>query len=403
MERELQRTIESLDVVAAARVHLVMPEETLFVTEPREAKASVVLKLRGGRPPGGAEITSITHLVASAVDGLDPRRVSVIDAEGVLLSNGSEDEEQTVLSTRQMERKSEVERSLENKVVHLLEPVVGKGRVRARADVDLDFQQVSTTEEIYDPTATAVRTEQKSKQKSSLGNVAGPAGTASNLPTGEGGAAYGPGGIEESSDVTTSFEINRTVRNVVAPAGGVRRLSLAVVVDHAVNTGTGEDGETIRQTTPRSEEEMTKITELVKAGCGFDDARGDTLTVQNIPFEALEFEATEATPLADPSKRHFWLQLVKWPSVVLTALLIFFLAVRPALKSLRQAVTVAAQPATGMPALTGPLTTKQLEEGLAPPRPSETLRRRLIALAAEEPEGIAQVTKAWISEGRPST
>lgn len=211
-------------------------------------------------------------------------------------------------------------------------------------------------------------------------------GTPSNIPTGSPVATAGPGDADESSDSTINYEIPKTVATITEPVGGVKRLSVAVVLDNAVRPS-AQSGSDAPQSVPRSDEEMKKLTELVRAAIGFDEKRGDALTVANLAFDSGPIEEQKRA-LSTAERTEFWYRVGKYPSLVVGALLAFLFVVRPILRSIRTALSPR-EPAVRVeaPALAD-----------APDTPALTLRRRLIEISASEPEGAAQVVRGWLRE-----
>ncbi len=398
LERELARTIQSLDVVDSARVHLALPPETVFAGERREPSASVVLKLKSGRSLSPNQVAAVAHLVASGVEGLDPSRVSVIDGHGRMLSDGGGPEEVETLSSAQLEAKRGLETSLEARLLSILEPVVGAGRVRARATVELSLARVQKVEESYDPDSAVVRSELKTRTRRGSSGPGGVPGTASNLP-GEPPPAVSPAaGAEESQSSTTNFEISKTVATIAQPPGGVARQSVAVVVDNAVQESPGADGKVERRSVPRSEEEMRKISDLVRAAAGIVEERGDTLIVENIPFET---PAGGPASEEGPGSADWWgpvLQIARYAVLPLAVLLIALLIVRPALSALRG---LRAEPAAGAGLPTVAELQARLARGelVAGGGPSGDLRQRLLEAARDNPEAAALVVRGWLGSG----
>jgi flagellar M-ring protein FliF len=398
LERELARTIQGLDVVESARVHLALPPPTVFADERSEASASVVVRLKARRALSGNQVRAISHLVASGVDGLDPGRVSVIDGEGRMLSEGAGSEATEALSASQIESKRALETSLETTLVSILEPVVGAGRVRARANVELDMSRVQRVEEKYDPDVAVVRSEQKSRTRRQSGAGGGIPGTASNLPGGTPVAAAGASGADESQSSTTNFEINKTVATIAEPVGKLSRQSVAVVVDNAVVETPGADGKAERKSTPRTEAEMRKITDLVRAAAGVNETRGDVLIVENIPFDESAGHAAELR-MESADRWSLLIQIARYAALPLAVLLVVLLAIRPAisaLRGMRQQIG-----AGGMPP-----TIAELQASLgagAPPGAgaiSGELRRKLIEAAGQHPEAAALVVRGWLGARR---
>lgn len=394
LERELGRTIEGLAAVSKARVHLVLPERALFADEGREAKGSVVVRLFRGRELRADETLAIAHLVSSAVRGLSPERVSVVDADGRMLRDGQGDDSVQTLTSRQLEVKSSFERDLQTRLVALLTPIVGDGKVRARVDATLDFQTVQRVEERYDADGAVIRSEKRGKQTRRSGSapVGGPPGSTANLPEGTDVAEDRRQDTDESTDSTINYEIPKTVATITEPVGDVKRLSVAVVVDNAARAASAEaGGDAAAKTAARSDEEMKKLTELARAAVGFDESRGDVLTVANLPFDTGPIEEQKQA-LGSAERREFWFGIAKWPSLVIGALLFFLLVLRPLARWTSSVVAPA-------PALAPPATaTATLEAGTE--APALALRRRLAEISAGEPEGAAEVVRTWLRDRR---
>ena len=328
LEGELERTIQTLGEIEAARVHLVLPQESLFTEQEREAKASVVIKLRGGRLGDDAQ-EAITHLVASAVDNLKPENVTLINADGgiPILARGG--------STSRPGYWGEFEVALAHKVVATLEPIVGPGKARANVTVEYDLATSDSTSEIYDPNGAVVLTSQISEERVGETDAEGAPGTASNVPGKQATPApkTPPPADSESQGTHTeskTFAASRTVRHTVQPAGTLKRIAAAVLVDDVTDTkdDNGQKVETRRKRTP---EEMKQIQDLVAAAIGVDVTRGDKVAVENLSFQALPLE-----PLAPPTLTERvvpivdkWINVIRYGALFLLFLLIYMLVLRP--------------------------------------------------------------------------
>jgi flagellar M-ring protein FliF len=258
----------------------------------------------------------------------------------------------------------------------------------------VNMTRVQKVQETYDPNGAVVRSEQKSKARGAQSAGGGAPGTASNLPgqpaVASGGAASG----DESQSSTTNFEINKTVATITEPVGGLRRQSIAVVVDNSPPRRGAEDGAAPATVAPRSDEEMRKITDLVRAAAGIDEERGDILIVQNIPFEEM---APETGAGGGDGRWLLWLQVARYAMLPLAVLLVWFLAIRPGIAALRAPrAAVPASPA-------GPPTIAQMQAQLAQVGAGDDagagLRRRLIEAARQEPQAAAVVLRGWLDEG----
>lgn len=389
MEDELSRTIEALEEVKSARVHLVLPGERVFVDQTDQSKASITLSLAGGSRLPNEKVQAIVRIVAGAVKGLSAENVSVVDTAGHVLWEGG-GEPGAMMSARQMEAKAATEGDYNTKVSSVLSPILGNGRFTVRTSADLDFKKVTARETTFDPNSGVLISEKKTKEKSDSGtDAAGVPGTASNLPGAAGGAPGGSSESQERSDQQSNFEYSRVERAVEEQVGDVRRLSVAVVVDQIWpdTPAAGADAVAPAQPKERTPEEMQKIESLVKAAINFDPQRGDVVTIQQIPFQ--REPVTELGERFDPRE---WLPLIKYPALILLLLLVFFLFYRPMVATLRQATTrPSASAATAEARLEAPLQ-------LGPPSRLELTRQRLTQLAAEEPEGMAQTVRVWLHE-----
>lgn len=289
LEGELARTITSIDAVQSARVHLVLPQRELFSHNSQAASASVSLRTRGGVTLTREQIASIQHLVASSVPQLQAAQVAIIDEQGNLLARPAGADG---ASANQDDMRIAFEQAQARKIEELLSQTLGYGKVRAQVSADLDLDKITTSSEIYDPDSQVVRSTQSTAEETS-NNEGGPEGVsiANNLPATT-SQPQGAGALNKTShsEETVNYEINKTVRNQVREQGQVKRLSVAVVVDGTWVPGAKEgDAATYQARTP---EEMEKIKSLVRSAVNFDETRGDTLEVANLPFAQ-----------SDPSKK----------------------------------------------------------------------------------------------------
>ncbi len=283
LEGELARTIQTIDRVAAARVHLVLPRRELFSRDKPEPSASIILKLRGGSRLGAPQVQAIQHLISSAVPDLQPSRVSIVDGKGNLLSRG-EDEGATGGAGRLADLQLAYENRLKHQIEGLVEQSVGPGKVRVQVSAVMNFDRVTTNSEAYDPESQVARSTQ-TVEESASSNEASADGTVTvgnNLPTANNDAGAGDSSASQSERIeeTVNYEISRTVQTRVQESGTVNRLSVAVLVDGAYETA--EDGTATYK--PRSDEELTQIGALVRSSIGFDEARGDVVEVISMQF-----------------------------------------------------------------------------------------------------------------------
>jgi flagellar M-ring protein FliF len=295
LEGELSRTIRSLDRVQDARVHLVMPERPLFARDKAEATASIVLKVRGALE--AQQVRAIRHLVATAVNGLRPERVSIVDERGQLLADGAGNDANGG-DVSADERQVAFEKRLRSQVETIVSSVVGPNHARVQVAADFDFNRVTQTSDKYDPEGRVVRSSQTREETSASGEDRGNQVTVGNEIPGGGqrqapaDANAAPRDENRKSEEIVNYEISKTTKTEVIEGGRVNRISVAVLVDGTY--GKNDKGESTYQ--PRSKEEIDQIAALVRSAIGFSQKRGDQVEVVN-----LRFAETPAAPITEPS------------------------------------------------------------------------------------------------------
>jgi flagellar M-ring protein FliF len=295
LETELVRTIATLRPVRDARVHLAIPKPSAFTRQREVASASVVLDLRSGAMLERTQVDAIVHLVASSIPDLAPERVTVVDQSGRMLTI-SDPNSEAALNAAQFERVRKLETSFNQRIRELLEPLTGPGRINAEVAVDMDFSVVEEARETFANDPTKIRSEQVSQNTvSKADGPQGVPGATSNTPPGPAAAAApNPDApVETASSATRNFELDRTLQHTRQPAGRVRRITAAVLVDHVPRAGA--NGKTVM--TPLDAATLTRIEALVKEAVGFDGARGDSVSVMNAPFVREDPAAAEDVPL----------------------------------------------------------------------------------------------------------
>ena len=326
LEGELSRTMSEFPAVESARVHLVIPNRSLFIEEQQKPSASVLLKLKSGKGMDPKDVQAIVNLVTMAVEGLDKSRVSIADNNGKVLYQPDEEGSLNGLTRTQFDHKVVTQQNLERRIEELLTPVVGAGRVIARVNADLDFSQKTVRKEIYDPEKTVVRSEMRSEE-STQGRASLEGGVPDPNFRGD-----GPGGTVSNQQATrenrtTNFEINKEEHSIVGTVGNIDRMTVAVIVDGTYEKGA--DGAMVFK--PRTDDELKRIRQLVSNAVGLDSARGDTIEVSNIAFGTMEIEAAPGTAslIADYAMR--------FGKPLLNALLVFLfliMIVRPVVLAL---------------------------------------------------------------------
>ena len=442
LEGELARSIMTLAEVDAARVHLVLAKESLFQTSEDQTKASVILKLKDGRTLTQSAAQGIVNVVASSVKGLTPEKVVLIDYRGKILSRNESGD--SGLSAQQLDARQKLETELSNKIVQILEPAVGQGKVRPQVSVVLNFQQVEETVEQYDPQGSVVRSQNKQEEhqpkseRIAAGGIPGPRGTPSGNPANP--AAITSAATPSSADQppappapvdnilkrneTTNYEVSKAVRHVMNPTGRIERVSVAVLIDSHTKTITGSDGKSQVTQEPRNADDIKKYKDLISAAIGFNPERGDQLTVENISFEG-EPEFIEKPTFLEKQAPVILIGL-RYLIIPVVFILLYFFFVRPVQKTIFGNLA----PAGALPAsrnvvkLPGagqtPMTVKQLEaqlngtplkddyantperEFLPLPTPSkmDLIRKRVVEHAQSDPETVARLVRMWLADER---
>jgi flagellar M-ring protein FliF len=412
LETELARTIVKVQGVQTARVHLALPKPTVFLRDARKATASVMLQLYPGRRLEPGQVAAIVHLVASSVPELAPSDVTLVDQAGTLLNSPDENAEQAA-STRQFAYTRKLEQSYQQRIIEMLEPMIGAGRVRATVTADMDFTVTEETRENYDPQKTAVRSEQTSNEQRKGGDGAeGIPGALSNQPPGTSGApaipgaatpgnpapgaaqstAAGSGPSSTAQRSTRNFEVDRTLSYVKQPVGVLKRLNVGVVLDDWQKADA--DGKVT--TEPMSETDIKRFSQLVRESIGLKEDRGDQLNVLNQAFKSsAPIGAVESLPLWQTP----WItQLAKQIVGAALVLVVAFLVLRPLMKSLTKS-SLRITAAGGAGDLDGDRVSISGQGGkaikLAPSFEQQIAAAR--TLVGQDPRRAAQVVKDWVS------
>jgi len=443
LEGELERSVMSLSEVEHARVHLTFAKESVFLDQQQPAKASVMVKLRPGASLASSNVVAICHLVASAVENLAPESVSVLDMNGNLLSRPRRAAAEDQPSEAGLDYRQQLERDLLAKIGATLEPVVGRDRFRAGVSVECDLTGGEQTEETYDPARSVMTSSQKTEDVSGANAASGVPGTASNLPrpTSRPGST-GLGATRRTENI--AYESSRVVRHTRLPQGTVKRVSAAVLVDHLLRwEGSGPKAKRILE--PMPPEKLKTVRDLVAAAIGFDQARGDQLILETLPFEATL--ASEPPPAPEPpaaprapSRLPPWLErfldeknivvvsAAAGAALLMVAAGVFFLLRRGKRKRVEMAGRVAELPAGSDSAqslgaaenatekaklgLANKLAEQQAQKAwldaealnaLKLPQvttnKSEVLTKYITDSVKKDPVGAAQIVRSWLYEG----
>ncbi len=364
LEGELARTIRAIDRIQAARVHLVLPERPLFSRDAPEPSASIVLRVRGALEL--QQVRAIRHLVASAVNGLKPQRVSIVDEAGQLLADGAAADGANGGVTGD-ERRVAFEKRLRGEIESIVSSVVGAGRARVQLSADFDYNKVTQTSDTFDPEGRVLRSSQTREESSvTVDNRDGQVTVNNELPGNQRqDTAATARDQSKKSEETNNYEISRTTKTEITEAGRVNRISVAVLVDGSYVKN--DKGELVYQA--RDKEQLDRIAALVRSAIGFDQKRGDQVEVVNLKFA----EPPAALPISEPAglfgilsfTKDDVMNLIEMVVVLLLGLVVVFMVVRPLVKRILSPDPTAAPPA--------PAPVPALADATAPPTPGQSL------------------------------
>lgn len=411
LQGELMRSINTLTAVKQSKVILAMPAKKTFLEEGGQTTASVVVELNPGKTLSPDQVRGITFLVSSAVENLDPEKVTVVDDRGKVLSKHYSSD--SAMSGELMELKRKTEEGIEERLESVLARVVGAGKVIARVDATLNPRSSVMTEEEVNADGTALKSQQTEEEMldGARSNPTGVPGSRANLP----GAEDNTGTVGFKQNVrkelkTSNFEVPKTVRNTKESAGGVERLSVAIIVDGVVKMAPDKDGNMTEQWSARSPEEMKKIEQIVRGTVGFNQQRGDSVTVENIAFTKEDFSESEKL-LSTLERKKLLHSLMKWLILSLSLGLFFFVVVRPFMRWITDSFQDTVEdmlPKTieeleelqsvdnSLPGMSGALPV--LEESLDPDKAeSELLKERIMNLMELDTEKAAGAFSLWLS------
>jgi len=411
LQGELSRTIRQIKEIEQARVHIVTPKESLFIGEQKKPTASVFIKTRSGMTLGPPQVEGIVHLVASAVEGLDPGNITVVDTSGKILSKRSDSTLVGQLTSTQLEYQKNSEEGLKKKVQGMLEGVLGPNKAIARVSMDIDFQQVDITEERYEP-STVLRSEQKNVERAGVLSGAGVTkkedqtdskspkkpGAESPIRTPADQMLSPNANSSERQHEIRNYEVSKINKHVTNPIGQVKKISAAVVVDGTYKESVDEKGQKNKQYVPRSQEEMKSLESIVKKAIGYSEERKDQVEVINMPFYGAVPEEDIKEVKGSPWWQEYLLMGYKPVVSLVLALLFIFFVFRPLLKrrvfSPQRQLDVLQTASSPAIALEGqqelPMETK--------PAPLLGLKNQAVKVAQEDPSKTAGIVKTWLRE-----
>jgi flagellar M-ring protein FliF len=411
LENDLSSTISNLQSVKSARVHLALPKSSAFIRDRTQASASVMVALYPGRQLDASQVGAIVHLVAASVPELDPARVQVIDQSGQLLTS-SDPNSETAVSDARFRLVRQIETAYAGRVEELLTPLVGAGHVRAQVFAQMDFTETEKTSENFDPQKTTLRSEQSASERRADAVASGIPGALSNQPPNapaqptaanpKGGPADASAstqkdGGEISQSATRNYEVDRTISHTREPVGTVDRLTVAVALDN--KTSLDEKGKPV--STPFTKDELDQMTALVKNAVGFDEKRGDNVSVVNAPFQSAPDLEPVGVPLwQQPTVR----EIVKQGIGALLALGLILIVLRPLFRNLvgpsrAQQLALAAAGAGALEPGADTLTLGGRPSAPGtPPLAFEQKVELAKRVASQDPKQVAQVVKTWVGE-----
>ncbi len=366
LEGELSRTIESLNEVERARVHVTIPKPSLFTEKKEEATASVILKLRPGKDMEDRQVRGITHLVASSVEGLKARQVSVLDIHGNMLTKGFADNPLAEQTDHNMVLQNSVERDLEHKVLDIFQGLLGPNKARVKVSAELDFDQVRKTVESYDPNTKVIR----SQQRDETGSKGDPA----------------PGSSAQKEGSITNYEFDKTVAQVVSSPGARKRITVSVAVDGTYRT----DKEGNRAYVPRQPEDLEKFSALVKNAVGFKPGSKDEVFVTNVQFDN-QYLMEELEEMKKLEQRE-WMEVAKKYGVLVLIVLFGLWFFRGLVKNLASAMN------PPMPKYAGLNLEPEEEKVPQSVQKQKDILEKVEFMTRTEPINIANLIKTWLHE-----
>ncbi len=409
IQGELMRAINTLTSVKQSKVILALPNKKTFLEEGGKPSASVVLEVFPGKTLSSDQVRGIQYLVANAIEGMDAEKVTVVDDRGKMLTRGNDGA--TAGSSELMELKKKMEGELEERIEAMLSKVVGQAKVVARVEATLNNKIVQAVEESVDPEKTAINSLQSEEESldGARSNPTGVPGSRSNIPGAEDAGQTGFKQDVKKEIKTTNYVVPKTTRNVREAAGGLERISVAVLVDGVEQTTTIEDGTTDSKWTARSPEDLQKYESLVKSAIGFNAARGDAVKIENIRFLPEDFSDAEKL-LTSLERKKLLHSLFKWVLLGFSLALFFFIVVRPFMQWITDSFQDSVEdmmPRTieeledlqsvdnALPGMSAAMPV--LEENIDPDKAeSELLKERIMAIMERDDDKVANAFGMWL-------
>ncbi len=416
LEGELMRSINTIKGVKRSRVHLAVPDKSAFVEDQKRPTASVILDLEPGALLNDKQVYGITHLVSSAVEGLETNKVVILDSFGKELSKGIHDS-LVSMTSEQSEYKRKIEEDMQRRLEEILGKVVGDGHVKAAVSADLDFSTVSEQQTMLDQDGATVRSHQKDVETmdNSRPVASGAPGASSNTPGEQPGVVAQNSGVKNKTDKTkeiTNYDIPKTIRTTNRPTGSIKKLSVAVLVDGKITRSIAADGKSESKTEAWSADKMKEMEAIIMSAMALDKKRGDTLEIKNMEFAKEDFE--EAQKILDAATLRGYIQsMVIYGVIGIVIVLFFFFVVRPYISWVTENTTESVD--TFLPQTIEELekiqkssTLAQLDE-VVPELPDrldpekvegEMIREKIVTMIDNNPQKASLVLKEWLGQGK---
>jgi flagellar M-ring protein FliF len=400
IQGELSRTINQMPEVKASRIHLAIPEKTLFTDKEKEVTASVFLKLKPGKALSKDQVSGIVQLIAGSIENLKPENVSIIDSSGKILYKSGEANSPIVLSGQQFELQKGVEKRVEESIQSMLDKFIPASKSIVRANVELNLRKVERVEEEYLPGKSVVTNEKKSREKAATqgAKVGGVPGVASNNPAVAAAKQEAPQKSNESEreESQVTYEVSKSVRKIIEPFGDIKKISVAIVLDGKYEKIKGAKGEELKYI-PRTQKELSDVKNLIARAVGYNEERGDKIEVLNIPFEA-ENLVDEKGIIEKAERNELIFNVGKYVFYIAILLSIFLFLVRPILDILKRrggsALPLRQMKDTYVKGAKG----QQLNTPSAAPA-IEDKAQHALAEAMKDKALVGSIIKDWVREG----
>jgi flagellar M-ring protein FliF len=406
VQGELSRTINQMPEVKASRVHIAIPEKTLFTDREKDVTASVFLKLKPGKILSKDQTMGIVQLVAGSIENLKPENVALIDSSGKILYKGGDPGSPFVVSTQQYELQKNLERKVEESIQSMLDKFLSASKSIVRASVELNLRKVEKVEEEYNPEKAVRTVEKKSRERNAgksvkAGGVPGVASNVQNLTRKETGKEKQEAPVRENEsereDTQTTYEVSKTVSKILEPFGNIKKMSIAIVVDGKYEKVKGQKGEELKYI-PRSQKDLNDIKNLVIRAVGYDEARGDKIEVINMPFE-VETLADEKGLLEKAERKELMYNIGKYVFYIVIFISIFFFVVKPVISLLSRPGSIPKRQLKGIKDVYvgsggGVVAADNTEAALGAAKPQPAL-----VSALKDKDLVKSIIKEWVKEG----